>query len=185
LITVSAILAAMDYTDLFPYATHMDGSEPEVLCFALDRVRWRFAWKTGGLNAEQLRREHPPSTMTLAGLIRHMAAVEEGFTAGAAGRAATIAGGEDDWQCADEPEALYALWYGAVERARAEWREISADGGLDVGVPGGTDTWILNRRGLLVTLLEEYQVHAGHADLLREAVDGLIGNDPPRPDEAA
>ncbi|MEQ4206265.1 hypothetical protein [Actinopolymorpha sp. B9G3] len=42
----------MDYTDLFPYADNMDGSEAEVLCFALDRVRWRFAWKTGGLNAE-------------------------------------------------------------------------------------------------------------------------------------
>lgn len=123
--------------------------------------------------------------MTLAGLIKHTAAVEDGFTAGAAGRAPTVVGRDDDWHTAvtDEPEALYALWYGAVERARIEWREISADGGLDVHIPGGTDTWILNRRGLLVTLLEEYQVHAGHADLIREAVDGLVGNDPPRPEE--
>lgn len=169
----------MDYTDLFPYTKHMDGSEAAVLCFALDRARWRFAWKTGGLDAEQLRRQHPPSTMTLAGLIRHMAAVEDGFTAGAADRPPTVAGGDDDWQCADEPADLYALWYGAVERARIEWQTISADGGLDVRVRGGNDTWILNRRGLLVTLLEEYQIHAGHADLLREAVDGLVGNDPP------
>ncbi|WP_134118625.1 mycothiol transferase [Kribbella kalugense] len=56
----------------------------EVLRFAVDRVRQQFAWKTGGLDAEQLRYRHPPSTLTLAGLIKHMAFVEDGFTARAA-----------------------------------------------------------------------------------------------------
>ncbi|WP_217428045.1 DUF664 domain-containing protein [Microlunatus speluncae] len=174
----------MNHMDLYPFAEDMDGSEAAVLCFALDRARWRFAWKTGGLDADQLRRRHPPSAMTLAGLIKHLTAVEDGFAAGAAGRPPAVAGGEGDWvtAVADAPEALYAGWYGAVERARNEWRALSADDGLDVRVPGGTETWVLNRRGLLVTLLEEYQVHAGHADLIREAVDGLVGNDPPGPD---
>jgi hypothetical protein len=60
------------------------GDEVETLQFALDRVRQQFAWKTGGLTAEQLRQTHPPSTMTLAGLIKHMAFVEDGFTGRAA-----------------------------------------------------------------------------------------------------
>jgi len=60
------------------------GNDAEMLQFAVDRVRQQFAWKTGGLDAEQLRRTHPPSTMTLAGLVKHMTFVEDGFTAIAA-----------------------------------------------------------------------------------------------------
>ncbi len=121
--------------------------------------------------------------MTLAGLIKHMTTVEGGFAAGAALRPPAASGTDSDWDTSttDDPAMVYSRWYEAVDRARIEWRELSADGGLGVRVPGGTDSWILNRRGLLVTLLEEYQVHAGHADLLREAVDGLVGNDPPSP----
>jgi Protein of unknown function (DUF664) len=179
----------MDYTDLYPYASDMDGSEAEVLCFALDRARWQFAWKTGGLTAEQLRRRHPPSTMTLAGLIKHMLCVDEFWTAIAQGRQselpwtwADIKDIEDwDWKSAvdDEPDDLYGLWYAVVERSRTAWRDMSKDGGLDVHLPGGTDSWIMNRRGMVVNLLEEYHVHSGHADVLREAVDGLIGFTPP------
>ena len=180
----------MDYKELLPLTNYKDGTEADVLCFALDRVRWQFAWKTGGLDAEQLRRQFPPSTMTLAGLIKHMAAVEEGFTATAAGRPPGAARATPDWKAVsegddfqsaptDEPEALYALWYGAVERSRIAWREMIADDGLDVRVAGDSPDWILNRRRMLVDLLEEYMKHTGHADLFREAVDGLVGNDPP------
>lgn len=73
----------MDWKEL-SLAECLRGSEAEMLQFALDRVRRQFAWKTGGLDGEQLRRLHPPSTMTLAGLIKHMAFVEHGFTAKAA-----------------------------------------------------------------------------------------------------
>lgn len=71
----------MDYTDLHPVPECKDGTEAEMLCVALDRVRVQFAWKTGRLDAEQLRWQVPPSTMTLAGLIKHMAFVEDGLTA--------------------------------------------------------------------------------------------------------
>lgn len=185
----SGILTLMQYTDLLPLTNLKDGTEVDVLCFALDRARAQFAWKTEGLDAEQLRRQFPPSTMSLAGLIKHMAAVEDGFTSTAAGRApgrpwdTAEAEGDKrwDWHSAatDEPEALYALWYGAVERSRTSWREMIADGGLDEPVAGGSDDWIMNRRRILVDLLEEYLKHTGHADLFREATDGLVGNDPP------
>ena len=58
----------MDYRDL-KVTECLLGNDGEMLCFALDRVRKEFAWKTGGLDVEQLRRRHPPSMMTLAGLI--------------------------------------------------------------------------------------------------------------------
>jgi hypothetical protein len=75
----------MEWRDL-PIDHCPRGGEVETLQFALDRVRRQFAWKTGGLTAEQLRRRHAPSSMTLAGLVKHMAFVEDGFTARAADR---------------------------------------------------------------------------------------------------
>jgi hypothetical protein len=55
---------------------------------------------------------------------------------------------------------------------------MTADAGLDVTVDEGDPDWITNRRRILIDLLEEYLKHTGHADLLREAADGLRGNDP-------
>lgn len=77
----------MDDTDIAP-KEHPTGreSESDVLLFALDRAHWQFAWKTSGLDADQLRRTHPPSTLTLAGLIKHLAFVEDGFTGRASGK---------------------------------------------------------------------------------------------------
>jgi len=180
--------AGMAYTDV-PLVDCPHGSEGEVLLFALARVHRQFAWKTGGLDAEQLRRTHPPSTMTLAGLIKHMAFVEDGFTANAHGRPLGppwdardwVANDEWGWESAvtDEPEALYALCYQAVERSRRAWAEMIDDGGLDITLAQESEDYIVNRRRVLVDLLEENLLHTGHASLLREAVDGLTGNDPP------
>jgi hypothetical protein len=65
-----------------------------------------------------------------------------------------------------------------VERSQAAWAELCADDGLDVLIDEGDPDWITSRRRILVDLLEEYLKHTGHADVLREAVDGLRGNDP-------
>ncbi|MEU4287003.1 DUF664 domain-containing protein [Kribbella sp. NPDC026596] len=177
----------MDWTDI-PLTECLRGDEAEMLQFALDRVRRQFAWKTGGLDAEQLRRQHPPSTMTLAGLIKHLAFVEDGFTALAADQPLGppwdvrdwVGNDEWGWESAvtDDPQELYGLWYGSVERSRTAWATMSADGGLDVKVDDADPAWIKNRRRILIDLLEEYLKHTGHADVLREAVDGLSGNDP-------
>ncbi|MFD3399606.1 DUF664 domain-containing protein [Kribbella sp. NPDC058693] len=159
-----------------------------MLQFALDRVRRQFGWKTGGLGAEDLRWRHAPSAMTLAGLVKHMAFVEDGFTARAAGRGlgapwdgrGWVENDRWGWESAvsDSPEELYGLWYGAAARSRAAWQELSADGGLDVVIADPDPQWSCNRRRILVDLLEEYLKHTGHADVLREAVDGVTGNDP-------
>ena len=172
----------MDYRDL-KVTECLLGNDGEMLCFALDRVRKEFAWKTGGLDVEQLRRRHPPSMMTLAGLIKHMASVEHGFTARALGlpdpsRNSVEDAGPDEWESAlaDEPEVLYSLWYHEVERSQAAWEEMIADGGLDVIVPDPDPAWNKNRRRILVDLLEENLIHLGHVDLLREWVDGRRGH---------
>jgi hypothetical protein len=169
----------MDYTDL-PVEESLLGNDGEMLCFALDRVRKEFAWKTGGLDADQLRLPHPPSQMTLAGLVKHLTEVENVFTAMAEGRTDEFRQDhpDDEWQSAlsDQPDDLYAGWYAAVERSRASWAEMIKDHGLDVIIDDPDPAWNKNRRRILVDLLEENLIHLGHVDLLREAIDGRRGH---------
>ncbi len=79
----------------------------------------------------------------------------------------------------DTPEELYALWDGAVGRSRARVDEALAAGGLDRQAYVADDGVHASLRRLICDLIEEYGRHTGHADLLREAVDGLVGEDPP------
>lgn len=169
----------------------MTAGEVEMLLFALERSRAQFAWKCGGLDAAGLRKPHPPSAMTLGGLLKHLALVEDSKVAdfvtgqpiGAPWDAVDDAW-EWGWRTAadDAPEELYALWRGAVERSRAAWAAALADGGLDQPSKFTLSTGESpNLRRALVDLHDEYARHVGHADLLREAVDGLVGEDPPQP----
>lgn len=165
--------------------------EAEMLLFALERSRAQFAWKTGGLAADGLRRPQPPSTLTLAGLLKHMALVEESYMIDFTGKApgppldAPEAATDLDWvwrsAADDSPEELYALWQGAAARSRAAMAVALADGGLDQPAKYRTleDGSPPNLRRIVVDLHDEYARHVGHADLLREAVDGLVGEDPP------
>jgi hypothetical protein len=79
-------------------------------------------------------------------------------------------------------EELYGLWRRAAKHSRAAIAKAFADGGLDQPAKyttsdGGTSP---NLRRIVVDLHDEYARHVGHADLLREAVDGLVGEDPPQ-----
>jgi len=92
--------------------------------------------------------------------------------------------GSDDWEftsaAKDSPDQLYALWDGAVDRSRSRLGSALAEGGLDQLVHvSGPDGRHASLRRLVCDLIEEYGRHTGHADLLREAVDGLTGEDPP------
>lgn len=171
----------------------LTAGEVEMQLFALDRSRAQFAWKCGGLDAAGLRKAHPPSAMTLGGLLKHMALIEDYYTAvqltGGLINApwSTDAEVRDDpdsvWRTAADssPEELYALWHAAVERSRVAWAEVLADGGLDQPSKRlGNDGQAPNLRRFLVDLHDEYARHVGHADLMREAVDGLVGEDPPQ-----
>jgi hypothetical protein len=172
----------------------MTAGEIDMLLFALDRSRAQFAWKCGGLDAAGLRKPYPPSAMTLGGLLKHLALVEDRHTAddltgqpiGPPWDAVEVDFDADpdwEWRTAadDSPEQLYALWRDAVERSRAAWAQALADGGLDQPSKFTSRSGeSRNLRRVLVDLHDEYARHVGHADLLREAVDGLVGEDPPQ-----
>jgi hypothetical protein len=167
--------------------------ETEMLLFALERSRAQFAWKVGGLDDAALRRTRPPSQMTLAGMIKHLALMEDlqatewltGRMDGPWRRADFDADPEWDWHTAldDSADDLYDLWAAAVGRARAAWTAALADRGLDgPSVLVEVDGRPVNLRRGLVDLHDEYARHVGHADLFREAIDGLVGEDPPQPE---
>jgi hypothetical protein len=171
-----------------PWEPPFAGTEVEHLAGALDRLRATFRWKADGLDAAGLQVRVGASVLTLGGLLKHLAAVEDAtfvtkLTGAPLGHPWDAADG-DDWEFTsaadDRPEELYALWDGAVARSRATLEAALAEGGLDqpvhVAAPDGTHASL---RRLVCDLIEEYGRHTGHADLLRESVDGLVGEDPP------
>lgn len=156
--------------------------ERSVLTYYLRAYRLTLEMKCAGLDAGQLaRRSVPPSPMSLLGLLRHMADVERAwFRQTMAGQDVPLlfrtAGDRD------------AAWNGAVpdpavvDQAWQAWREevafaerFTAETG-DLGalgtVHGGGTTSL---REVLVHMVEEYARHCGHADLLRERIDGRVG----------
>ncbi|TMM33398.1 MAG: DinB family protein [Actinobacteria bacterium] len=178
-------------SDDHPWEPPLAGTEAEHLAGALDRLRATLRWKADDLDAAGLRLRIPTSTLTLGGLLKHLAAVEDyTFTTKLSGKPvgepwdATGWDGSNDWEfesaADDTPEELYALYDGAVERSRTRFAAALADGGLDQLVhTGWPDGRHISLRRLLCDLIEEYGRHTGHADLLREAVDGRVGEDPP------
>lgn len=167
------------------------GTEAEQLIGALDRQRATFRFKTDGLDAAGLAaRPIPSSGLSLGGLLNHLAAVESTYAFWKAfGESPGEPWASADWEgdpqwefrtAADlTPAELYARYDGDVTRARARIADGLAAGGLDQHVHvTGPDGAPATLRRLLLDLLEEYGRHTGHADLLREAVDGVTGEDP-------
>ncbi|MGQ0842384.1 DinB family protein [Actinokineospora sp.] len=173
-----------------PWEPPFAGTELEHLVGALERLRTTFRWKVDDLDAAGLRLRVGASSLTLGGLLKHLAVVEDHiFTAKLSGEPLGAPWNTADWDghdwpftsaADDTPEQLYALWDGAVERSRERLDAALAGGGLDQLVHvSGPDGQHASLRRLLCDLIEEYGRHTGHADLLREAVDGLVGEDPP------
>jgi uncharacterized protein DUF664 len=174
-----------------PWEPPLAGTEVEHLRGSLDRLRATFRWKADGLDAAGLAARVGDSSLTLGGLLKHLALVEDfAFTEKLRGEPIGAPWdpsqweGDDEWEftsaSGDPPDILYALWDGAVARSRARLDAALATGGLDqpadVGSPDGEHASL---RRILFDLVEEYGRHTGHADLLREAVDGRVGEDPP------
>ncbi|MEV7326757.1 DinB family protein [Micromonospora sp. NPDC093244] len=168
------------------------GDETATLLGSLDRQRATLAWKTGGLDAAGLRATLGPSSITLGGLLKHLAFVEDfSFSYKLCGRSPGQPWESVDWDAnpgwdwrsaaEDTPEQVYALWRDAVARSRATVAEALADAGPEQLARGDwPEGRVPSLRRILVDLIEEYARHVGHADLIRESVDGLTGEDPPR-----
>ena len=158
------------------------GDETQTLLGALDRNRRTFAWKCFGLSAEEMRRTLAPSTLTLAGLVKHMALVEDHhftlqFEATMPEPWASVdwdAEPEYPWTTAadDSPEELRELWEASVVRSR----EAVGRAGLDQAAKYTEWSEVPNLRRVVVDMIEEYARHCGHADLLRQSIDGATGD---------
>lgn len=165
----------------------VDGTELQTLSGFLDFQRATLGWKTAGLDAEQLSRSVGTSTMTLGGLLKHLAYVEDDWF----GRwlfdeprrepwAAVDWSADPDWEWHsakdDTPNDLHALWAASVESARKSTDRAFASGGLgrsaDRRWPDGRAPTL---RWILTHMIEEYARHNGHADLIRESIDGAVG----------
>jgi hypothetical protein len=173
-----------------PNGPPLAGDEIATLIGSLERQRWIFAWKCGGLDDAGLKKTVGASTISLGGLLKHLALVEvDYFAFRLHGQDHGSPWNTIDWttqrgwewrSAADDPPAdLYRIWDEAVTRSRKLIDEALADGGLDrrAVLPGGDGSPSLRR--ILIDIIEEYSRHVGHADLIRESVDGLVGEDPP------
>jgi len=174
-----------------PVQIPVAGPEIDTLVGALERNRRTFAWKCSGLDADSMRRTLGPSTMTLGGLVKHLALVEdEYFTRQLTGASsltppfdAVDFDADPDWEwrtaADDSPDELMALWESCVARSRANIAAAYAEGpDVPTRTPWGSGRTPLLRR-LMVDMIEEYARHTGHADLIRESIDGLVGEGPP------
>lgn len=148
----------------------------------LDFHRATLAHKCEGLDDTQLREASaPPSGLTLLGLVRHMAEVERGwFRRVLDGQdAPPIWYSEDDRDGdfrvteADTREAAFAIWRDEVAEARAAAAGHSLD---DVVTRRDHNHGEYNLRWIYLHMIEEYARHNGHADLIRERIDGVTGD---------
>jgi hypothetical protein len=155
-------------------------AEREMVDAWLDFHRSTLLWKCGGLTDDQLReRSCPPSGMSLLGLVRHMTEVENGWFAGYL----TDIGYQPLYSSGDDPEGdwdnlgsspsddVFAAFLAECDRSR----RVTAGLGLDhtVVTRRGTPTSL---RWIYTHMIEEYARHNGHADLLRERIDGAVGD---------
>jgi hypothetical protein len=165
------------------------GTEVDALIGSLNRMRGYLLWKCGGLDADGIRATLGPSTVTLGGLLKHLAVVEAvTFSWKLHGRRPFPPFDEADWEDEgwhwrveddDTPESLERLFRESVAQGQALVDEAIAahglDGEADVSNDAGQHP---NVRRLVLDMIEEYGRHVGHADLIRESVDGLVGEDP-------
>jgi uncharacterized damage-inducible protein DinB len=162
--------------------------EAELLLTFLDYHRDTLRMKVAGLDREQLGRSLPPSTMTLGGLVKHLALVEDNwFSVVLKGRQDAAPWDAIDWDddpdwewrtgATDGPEALMSLYEETVDRVRRITDETIAAEGLDAlsVKTSRRGEGAFSLRWILLHMIEEYARHNGHADLLRESIDGQVG----------
>jgi uncharacterized damage-inducible protein DinB len=162
------------------------GTEAEILLGFLDYHRDTLRLKTEGLDRAQLAQTLGPSTMTLGGLLKHLALVEDSWFTRVHGRGALPepwasvdwkADPDWEWHSAadDSPEELRRQYDESVARSRAAVGE-SPDLEVRSPRPSKDDPdREFSLRWIVVHMVEEYARHNGHADLIRESVDGQVG----------
>ena len=163
-------------------------SEVDTLRGFLDFHRDTMLMKTDGLTQEQLSQTHPPSALTLGGLLKHAALNDDWWFCRVFGGRETepdwVPDGafdeDDDWELSsakdDSPEELRRIFGEARAAADAAIDKGLAEGGLDAPASRKSRAGDpMSLRWIVLHMIEEYARHNGHADMLREAVDGTVG----------
>jgi uncharacterized damage-inducible protein DinB len=155
------------------------GGEAETLSGFLDFLRATVLWKLEGLDDEQLRRPMVPSGTSLLGMVKHLAYVERSWFQGVwAGQEVSLPWTKEDpdadWRIepAETTADVLALYQAECDRSR-EIVAAASDLGEAVTHPRWQEK--LSRRWILAHMIEETARHAGHADILREQLDGAVG----------
>lgn len=165
----------------------LSAPEFETLTGFLDTHRDIFARRVSNLDDLTPRIPGHPTTMSLGGLLKHLAFVETyWFT--------YVLGGEDpgepwasadwetdpdwDWHSAadDSPEDLHRLWQASVDQSRTRVDQVARQHSLDHTVSAPDRSGHVSLRWILVHMIAEYARHNGHADLVREQIDGQVGD---------
>lgn len=163
-----------------------NGSEIVQLRAWLDFHRHALKRKAAGLSQEQLAQTLPPSTLTIGGLLKHMALVEDNWFS------IVLLGNEDaepwvgvdwegdpDWEfrtaADDSPEVLFGLLDDAIEAGNRTLDEIGDNLDLLAKVESKHAGTPFDLRWIMLHMIEEYARHNGHADLIRESIDGATG----------
>lgn len=164
-----------------------DAGEWETLMGFLSFLRGTIAMKTAGLSDEQLRQRLEPSEMTLGGMLKHLTLVErQWFSDCLAGK-----GYGQPWDSVDWDADYDWDWHSAVEDSgetlRSEWQKATEDSekyAMEAYSAEGMDALakhqfkkgeVLRLRWIMLHMIEEYARHCGHADLIRESIDGQTG----------
>jgi uncharacterized damage-inducible protein DinB len=165
----------------------LTGDELSTLVGFLDYQRATFEWKTREVDAAGLAARLGQSELSLGGLLKHMAYVEDSwFSRRLHGNRPAVPWDTVDWSAdrdwefhtasEDSPEELHNLWQNAVGRSRRLLDDALDGGGLDqLAEQGWSADDRPSLRWILCHMIEEYARHNGHADLLREQVDGAVG----------
>ena len=161
--------------------------EVSTLLGFLEFQRATLEWKCRELGSADLQKKIAASTMTLGGILKHMAYVENHWFSDwlfdreklSPWREVEWSKDRDwDWNSAaqDSPEKLFALWHEACDLSRSLVASVLSSAGLDQLAkrkwPDGNSPSL---RWILVHMIEEYARHNGHADLIRESIDGQVG----------
>jgi hypothetical protein len=174
----NSVIAAIPLPPDPPFAV----DERETLVSFLDFYRAVLLRKAAGLTRTQLAATVPPTDLTLGGLVKHMALVEKNwFVRNWRGEDPGEPWSRVDWDADpdwdfhsakdDQPGELLALYTDAVDRSRAAIADSH-----DLSATVESRDRVISLRWILVHMIEEYARHCGHADLIREAIDGQTGD---------